>query len=395
MLTSDDTRPKSPFADQPVDDTQPVQTVPFTVDGPLLDPLMEDGDQLRGPGCLVMFLIGVIALALAAMVIVLSATAGWTQGSQMAQMNATEERRVEIAEQCSGIATEIASNNEVLLGVRLDWMAQLTPVPDCLPVYVPTATALYLLNHPTTTPTPSPEPTAEATLEPIVEVSPPPEATLESDASGQYDLAGLLQEAEQQVAVADWDGAIETLDVIIRIDPNFQRDRVRQLMSQSLNSYAHFLYNSGQYAEAILITNRAEQFGPLADGLAYEREAAQLYLNATRSVGLTYDETIRRLRLVYDLGPGRYYEQVTRLLHDQHVAYGDALLAQGDACFAATQYGFALNYINSGTAASKRDSANFACQNTPPTADPNVIPTTAGGGVPLPDGSPIAPVGSR
>jgi tetratricopeptide (TPR) repeat protein len=309
----------------------------------------------------------------------------------MAQLNATGTMQGEIAVQCGAIPNEIANNNEIVLQARIAWLATLTPAPDCLPAYVPSATALYDRNHPTATVTPTLLPTTEATAQVVV----PAETTIEPDASGAYDLAGLLAEAQAQIAAADWANAIETLDVIIRIDPEFERDRVRTLMSQALNAYANFLYNSGAYAEAILVTNRAEQFGPLADGLAYEREAAQLYLNATRSVGLTYDEVIRRLRLVYDLGQGRYYAEVTQLLYEQHMAYGDALVAQGNACFAATQYGFALNYANTAAAASKRDSANFTCQNVPPTTDPSILPTTAGGGAPLEGGTPIAPVGSR
>lgn len=384
MLTSDDTRPKSPLKDRlitpPAADTQPV-------------PVVRDAPDLPGPGCAVMLLLGVIALALAALMIVLSATAGWTQGSQMAQVNATETMRGQIAEQCGALPNEIANNNEVVLQARIAWLATLTPAPDCLPVYVPSATALYDRNRPTATATPTLAlpPTLEATAQDAV----PAEPTIAPDASSGYDLAGLLAEAEAQIATADWANAIETLDVIIRIDPEFERERVRTLMVQALNSYANFLYNSGAYAEAILVTNRAEQVGPLADGLAYEREAAQLYLNATRAVGLTYDEVIRRLRLVYDLGAGRYYTEVTQLLYEQHLAYGDALLAQGNACFAATQYGFALNYVNTPAAASKRDAANFTCQNVPPTTDPSILPTTAGGGAPLDSGTPIAPVGSR
>lgn len=382
MLTSDDTRPKSPLKDRlltpPAADTQPV-------------PVVRGADDLPGPGCAVLLLLGVIAVALAALMIVLSATAGWTQGSQMAQVNATGTMGGQIAEQCGAIPNEIANNNEIVLQARIAWLATLTPAPECLPLYVPSATALHDRNHPTAAATPTLTPTAEATAQVVV----PAEITIEPDANGGYDLAGLLAEAQAQIAVADWANAIETLDVIIRIDPEFERERVRTLMSQALNSYANFLYNSGFYAEAILVTNRAEQFGPLADGLAYEREAAQLYLNATRSIGLTYDETIRRLRLVYDLGQGRYYSEVTQLLYEQHMAYGDALLAQGNACFAATQYGFALNYSNTTAAASRRDSANFTCQNVPPTTDPSILPTTAGGGAPVDSGTPIAPVGSR
>ncbi len=356
---------------------------------PLLDP-HTDEPGVGAPGCLVLALVGVIVLAFATIIVVLSATAGWTQGAQMAQVNATAEMSGLILEQCEGIPAELAAGNDVWLRARLDWLATLTPAPDCLVQYAPSATAFFNARQATATPTPSPEPTSAT-----------PEATADTNAvdagatpgpGGSYDLNALLAEAQQHVAVGDWEAAIETLDLIIAIDPSFETATVNSLISQALNSYATFLYNAGRPAEAIVITDRAEQYGPLAEGLSYERYAAELYLNATRAIGISFDESIRLLRIVYDLGPGRYYDEVNRLLYEQYLAYGDALVAQGNPCFAVVQYGNALNYLNTPEAVSRRDNAQVTCNTTPPTQDPSLIPTSVA--TPDPSGG-VAPIGER
>ena len=96
-----------------------------------------------------------------------------------------------------------------------------------------------------------------------------------------------------------------------------------------------------------------ETFGPLAEGLFYERYAAELYLTARAAVGTGSPTAINALQAVINLGPGRYYAQAQQLLYDAYVARGDAYIAQGDSCSAAFQYQSAASILSSGAANGK------------------------------------------
>jgi hypothetical protein len=53
------------------------------------------------------------------------------------------------------------------------------------------------------------------------------ESLITQSAPGTYDLDSLLREAQDYVAVGQWNDAIDTLDVIIGTDSNFQRARAK------------------------------------------------------------------------------------------------------------------------------------------------------------------------
>jgi hypothetical protein len=115
-------------------------------------------------------------------------------------------------------------------------------------------------------------------------------------------------------------------------------------MLEALRSQANNLFNENRLAEAILLTTRAEEFGlSQDDSLRYEKYVAALYLDAIHTIGTDYAAAIRALRAVYDLGPGRYYDDVKQKLFQQYVAYGDAWAIQNEYCPAYAQYQSALD----------------------------------------------------
>lgn len=365
-------------------DTQPVTPVreqPTHMQGLIPPPTEGDYRPSGGPGCLIWAMLGLASLVFALVIVVMAGAAGWMAGLRVAQANGTATKSADIRVQLERIPTDVAEGNLFLLERRLGFLATLTPAVPQVPQLIETATALYLTSQPTATlpPTATPTPAPlEPTDEPIIL------PTSAESASG-YDLNALYEQARSASAVGQWTEAIRILDVILGIDSNYNPANVKGLMLDALRNQARQYYNEGKLAEAILLTNRAEDFGLSAqDELRYERYVAGLYLDAIRTVGTDFNASIRALRAVYDLGPGRYYDDVRQRLFDQYVAYGDAWSFEQQHCPAHTQYQNALNIINSASVAAKRDNANTLCQQATPTPGPDITPA---------DGQEIAPVG--
>jgi hypothetical protein len=332
------------------------------------------------------------ALAAAALIIVaLAGLAGWTSGQRQAAVYATATQNAAIQEQWSRISGDIEQGNTVLLEARIRFLATLTPgVPGVAELYV-TATALANGQNPTPTldlfePTPPPDIDSTAIVTPA-ETAEAPAAASPLPGGIRVDLPALLSEAQSQIATSQWADAIDTLDVIIAVDPNFQTALVRSLMIQALSSRAMQLYNSGQPAAGNITVTRIEEFGTIPGDLSYERYAAQLYLNARAQMGVNFPAAIQSLRAVMDLGAGgRYYQQAQQALYETYVAYGDAFTFENNWCSAATQYRSAMNIFASGVANGKFTNADTICR-TPPTVDPLLAPpvdsTLPAGFVPL------------
>jgi tetratricopeptide (TPR) repeat protein len=369
----EDTRPQAPISD--------ADLTPGVVYGG-----MDEGAAPARGGCGITLLLGGALLLLALLIVGLATAAGWTTGQREAAAFATATQSSVIADQINRIPQDIANGNTLLLQNRLQYLATLTPgVPEVL-VYSSTATALFESLLPTATPTPSP------TL-PATSSAPLATATLPAtNAEGGYDLPALLQQAQTAVDTAQWEDAIGLLDAINGIDPNFEAVRVRNLLSSAHNSYARELYNTyrpgdpGQLALAIVITDRAESLGVLGDGLSFERNAAQLYLDASRAIGLDPFAAIRAFERLLSLGQGRYYDEARQELYNQYVALGDAQTALNEHCPAVGYYQSALNYNASGIAISKRDTATTLCSQATPIPLPGTLLAPI-------SGSPIAPIG--
>ncbi|MCB9455871.1 MAG: hypothetical protein H6671_07795 [Anaerolineaceae bacterium] len=355
------------------EETQP--RAPFKVVSPLPEP---DEAAGSGPGCLLWGVMAVFVFGLAGLIIVLSGVAGWTSGQQVAHQEATATQSAAINTQLGLIPGDIASGNLALLQARLHYLATLTPAVPGVGDYAATATALYLEKLPTSTSVPSPTP-------PMPEITNTPEAFVPAGiGSDTLDLAALLNEARSAMAVRDWDGVIEALDVILSADRTFESSTVRSMMSQALNTKALQLFRAGDLAQAIVTTGRAEEFGDIGD-LSYERYVAELYLDAINTIGTGYPTSIQSLLRVYNVNPG--YLDTTQLLFNQYAAYGDAWAAQTEYCPAWEQYSNALDILSDGAVRAKRDNARTLCDQATPTVDPNALFT------PDPNQPTIAPIG--
>lgn len=378
-----------------LDDTQPNKPIKLP---PQSAGYGKDDDEIAsgGPGCLAWGVVGIFSLVLALVVVLLAAFSGWSGGLAVARENATATQSAYIFDQCIRTGNDIVMGNMGLVQRRLDDLLLQTPVPDCLAQYIPTATQLYINNLPTATSTASPTPTLTPT--PVITLA--PEVTAEPQTvinDTGYDLAGLLAEARMQFDTSDFRGAIDTLEAIIAVDPNYEKTQVDNLLYQTLTRQATFLYrNDGNLAEAILLTNRAEEYGDVGE-LNFERAVAQIYLEAQVAKGVNYGMAIRLLNQIVGTYGLPNYRGAQQQLIEQYIAYGDFLVQSSDNCGAVAQYDAALQFAVNDSVRTKRDSASQICTfgQTPTfsgaTPDPNA---TVNPNVPVPPTQPgLAPIG--
>lgn len=376
--TLEDTQPRSPFDNHPIEAA--TEILPDEIEEALP----------RRTGCGMSGLIVGLLLLVAILIVGLAGAAGWTAGQRQANTNATATQNASVAEQMEHIPTDIASGNTTLLNARLNYVATIAPNAPGFADYLQTATALAIQFQPTATYTPSP--TVEVTVKAAA-----PEATLEiastPSSNSPYDLVALLQEAQAAVNTMQYADAIDLLEAISGIDPNFESATVRQLLTEAMNSYALQLYQSNSPALANTIVGRIEALGlPLREGLSYERQVAEQFLNAQAQAAAGNPNAVRNLQELINQGAaGRYYNQARDELYAYYVRSGDFYAASPDYgyCPAVQQYQLAVNIYPNGDASGKLRNAENMCAQATPTPDPLLAGTP---GTPA-EGQPIAPIG--
>ena len=197
----------------------------------------------------------------------------------------------------------------------------------------------------------------------------PSRAEPSRDDQADYDLNALLAEAQTALDRLDFQAAIDTLEAIISIDADFQRELARRLLLEALTAQALALYRSGRLSEAIVMTDRAEEYGGI-DDLSYERYIALLYLDGQRNKVTNPAEAVRKFsRLVHEFGLRDYVDgSVITDLQEAHRNYAMALAYQGEHCPAQAQFQAALDLqpaysrVSPVDLAARRDQAALACQ---------------------------------
>jgi hypothetical protein len=373
----------TPFDDRPI--TAAREIIPDDEDE--IRPFVREGSG-RGGGCGVTGLILLVLGVFGILIVALAGAAGWTTGGRQAAVNSTATQNAAIGDQLARIPTDIADGNLVLLNARIQFLATLTPAVGGIGEVIATATSLHLTLQPTATltptqtATPTASPTATATLDPNLPSPTPGPA---------YNLAALLAEAQGDFVAGEYDEAADLAEAIMTLDPTFETGTVRGLLTDSLTTLARNAYNAMQPARGNQIVGRIQSLGlPLADGLAYERDVGEIYLNAISTIGISYPQAISALQQLISFGQGRYYNEAVNLLYRQYIAYGDALAFDPmfGQCFAAQQYRNAFNLTGGGEAGGKLSTADNLCANATPTPDPLMAGTP---GAPPPNG--VAPIG--
>jgi hypothetical protein len=377
MGATDDTQPRSPFKQHPEQLPQQTAAELDTQESALVrtEPSRYDTDYdeppAGGPGCLMWTLLLFMGAIFSLVIVILAASWGWTEGNRDADVYATATQSEFINIQLQFIATEVIEGNQARLNSRINFLAELTPGVPIVPQLQHTATALYFNTLPTATPTlpPTATPTPElvASQEVVIET---PETPAASTGNGlTFDLGQMLADAQLHIRFDEYQDAYELLDAIIRIDPDFQRTTVRTWMNQVLVAQAELLYRAPgdtELAEAIRLTDLAEQYGPI-DELNYERIIATYYLDIQSAInGSNHALAISLLNTVIYTYQETYKGQNLRtLLFNEYVAYGDAWGFGNDHCKAVAQYDLALGLFADDNLRAKRDVSQTTCELAP------------------------------
>jgi hypothetical protein len=333
-----------------------------------------------GPGCIIWGIVGFFGIILAFGIVLVAAEAGTRTGAAIGEKTAVARTQAFIGRECEILPDDLAEGRLGIVRSRYEnWAAQ-GAIPVCAQPYILTATQAYIESLATETPTATltPEPTATLTGTPTVEATAElPANTLQP--TSLYDLAGLLQEARDLMAIGDYVEAIRTLDAIAAIDSNYETSTVNQLLFTALTTRATTLYRTGgSLAEAIQLTNRAQNYGDIQD-LNFERSIAQYYLDAQGFLNVNYPAAIQQLNLVRGLSGN--YRDTNNLLVKQLEGYGDALVTGGEPCKAVQQYEAVLAMQPQSAVQTKLQQVQVQCSTgaTPMTivpSDPNVTNVT-------------------
>ena len=322
----------------------------------------------RGFYCLLLAAGFFASLLIMGLIVMGAVYAGWTAGLATARAEARITAAAYAQGQCERIPADLGSGNLGLARSRFADLASLPQTPACLPLLAPSATAAFLALH--SSPTPAPTNTAQPTSAPTA--SPTKAATVETisgEPSLDYDLDALLAEANSALSLRDYRAAIDTLDAIISIDDDFQRELVRRLFLDALTAQALALFRSGRLSEAIVMTDRAEEIGSIED-LYHERYIALLYLDGQRYKATNPAEAVRKFSsMYYEFGVRDYVNgSIAGDLQEALRNYALALALQGDHCPAQTQFEAALELgstysrVNRADLAARRDQSAVACQ---------------------------------
>jgi hypothetical protein len=364
----------SPYDDRPIlaaREVMPDDDTPFGT-----------GTERARGGCGLTTIILLTLALFGILIVALAAGAGWTTGQRQAGVFGTSTQQAAIAEQFGRIPTDVSDGNVVLLSARIRFLATLTPGVSGLSDVLTTATALYLTSQPTATATATA--TASTTASPTATSTPDP--NLPTPTPGpRFDLARLLSEAQGEYASGRYADAADLAEAILAVDPAYETAVVRGILTDSLNALARNYYNAMEPAAGNQVVGRIEALGLfLGDGLAYERDVAELYLNAISNIGINFPQAIAALQELISFGQGRYYSEAVNLLYQQYMRYGDALAYDPNAgfCLAQYQYQNAFNLTGSGEASARLNDAQNQCANATPTFDP-LLGSTPGAVAPI------------
>ncbi|MGQ9502303.1 MAG: tetratricopeptide repeat protein [Anaerolineae bacterium] len=195
-------------------------------------------------------------------------------------------------------------------------------------------------------------------------------------------LANLLREAETLVHQQHWAEAAERAAQIRDLNPDFQPQKIAELLFEANSQLGWQLFRQGQVADARDAFERALRERPNDPELSRQVDLATLYLSARAAWSSDWPQVINYLEQLYTLVPD--YLDVHILLAQAYENYGDALGTQSDWCAAETQYMQAAMLQPGEDIQGKYAKASWRCANPTPTPLPNAMleSTTPQPGIP-------------
>ena len=314
-LAEDDTRPRAPvvapaadaltFAEPPVDplaDTAPIMAAGLPARRLLLVL------TLGAPLCLCLLLVGFASVA------------GYRDGLATNDARFTQEVATSIAEQYRIGVSDLTQGYAELAADRFAWIVETVQAPEALAGDSADllATARAIASY---TPTPSPTATPTPSLTPTPTLSPTAQATAAPGDTPNplEDPARLYEQAATAMSVMRYEEAIEWLDVLRALAPDYRPAEVEAMLIEALTQQGK-LYLRGQnpdgadmLARGVLLIYRANDIRPVEPStLLGEAIFVEMYINARNYVnGGYYDNALPILEELCAINCGWGYAGVT------------------------------------------------------------------------------------
>jgi Tol biopolymer transport system component/tetratricopeptide (TPR) repeat protein len=179
----------------------------------------------------------------------------------------------------------------------------------------------------------------------------------------------ILSEAEALVQAQQWPEAVQRLNQLHDLSPDFQAQRVSELLYTANFNLGLQQVQASQMGEARHSFEQALAERPGDAEATRQIDLASLYASAQATWGAKWPDAINFLEQLYTLAPG--YLDVKDRLYQAYKMYGDALAAEEAWCLAERQYGQAAQLQPGSAIQSQWDEAVRLCRT------PTVTPGTA------------------
>jgi tetratricopeptide (TPR) repeat protein len=188
---------------------------------------------------------------------------------------------------------------------------------------------------------------------------------------------GILNEAETLVQAQQWPEAAQRLQQLRDLSPDFQAQRVSELLYTANFNLGLQQVQAGQMDEAKHSFEQALAERPGDPEATRQIDLASLYASAQATWGAKWPDAINFLEQLYTLAPD--YLDVKDRLYQAYEMYGDALAAEEAWCLAERQYGQAAQLQPGSAIQSQWEEAVRLCRT--PTVTPGAAATPSGASI--------------
>ncbi|MBU0490693.1 MAG: tetratricopeptide repeat protein [Chloroflexi bacterium] len=195
-------------------------------------------------------------------------------------------------------------------------------------------------------------------------------------AKRETDAVSLLEQGETAYRQGQWEQAIHYLEQVRTLNPDYEQEKVENLLFFAYYNKGLQLVAADQVQEALTQFDLALTIRPAHPDVMQQKQLAQSYLEGrNREAVSDWTGALRSYEAVQQVNPN--YRDVYQRLYDVRVRYGDQLLGAGSACAAHEQYKLAVEMGLTGGADAKQSVAWSQCvqaQTPVPTSIPVAPP---------------------
>lgn len=183
----------------------------------------------------------------------------------------------------------------------------------------------------------------------------------------------ILAEAETLAEEQKWEEAAQRLSQLRDLAPDFETQKVSDLLYTAYFNLGMQLVNEGQVNESVYAFEGALAERPGDPEAGRELDQASLYASAQVTWAADWPSTIDYLEQLYALIPD--YLDVDAKLYEAYETYGDDLVAEDAWCLAELQYEEAATLKPGSPIQEKQDEAARLCRTPTTTPRPAVTAT--------------------